>query len=545
MASNWFDKFFGGRKDSFEADFRALLDASFDGVLVLDDQRRVLEANGPGRKLFGLTRDELLQTKLDTFMCPGFTGLEQMWTDFLRHGSLSGGICLQRPDHIRQNFDYSARANFMPGYHVWVLRSTQMQQELMKQAQADSRKLAETNQFLEQTKIALVNALEDFASEKRLVEQEKKKIDAVVASIGDAVFVTDVSGHIILMNPIAERFCGYPASEALGHHYSRIFRFALEANPQTQFPDFVAEVVRTGQIRELSGHAILIKRDGSQFAVSDSAAPILDQQGNVLGCVVVVRDFTRERALEQAKDDFLSVAAHQLRTPLGALRWGMELLLSGDMGPLSGKGRESVEQYHDNILRMIGLVNDLLDVSRIDQGRIRDNPTPVQIEELVNKQIKLVEGQAQEKGVAITFLPPAAKLPQIMVDSARLGQVIENLLSNSIKYNKPQGKVEIKLGTEGDFIKLQVADTGVGIPKDAIPKMFGKFFRAENAVLSATEGTGLGLFVAKSYLEHWGGSISVESELGQGTTFTVMIPRAPKVIAPLAATAIPGPSTGI
>ncbi len=227
--------------------------------------------------------------------------------------------------------------------------------------------------------------------------------------------------------------------------------------------------------------------------------------------------------LNNMKDEFLSVAAHQLRTPLGSIRWNLEMLLHEDFGKLSSKMKEVLEQLYHSNLRLINLVNGLLDVSRIDQKRVVINPQPIDIISSARQALKEFEIDIKKKSIK-ALLKVENKIPLLTLDAIHFHEVCENLLSNAIKYNKKNGSITITVTKKDEYVHVVLQDTGIGIPEKEQHKMFSKFFRASNAVLADTEGTGLGLFVVKSYVEGCGGNISFTSKEGEGTTFTIKIP---------------------
>jgi signal transduction histidine kinase len=247
-------------------------------------------------------------------------------------------------------------------------------------------------------------------------------------------------------------------------------------------------------------------------------------KGLPIGVIVVFRDVTKLRELDQMKNSFLSVAAHQLRTPLGSMRWSMELLMSGDFGKLPKTAKEAVQQIYDNSVRMTTLVNDLLDVSRIDSERGREEKKSVDIVALLHEVIHTMESEAKKRSVKIIFQEPKESIPPILMPAKHLYEALENLISNGIKYNREKGTLTILLKKEKQSILLSIADTGIGIPQADTSKIFSKFFRATNAVLKETEGSGLGLSVVKSYLEEGQARVSFESTEGVGTTFFVEFP---------------------
>ncbi|HEX9008549.1 MAG TPA: ATP-binding protein, partial [Patescibacteria group bacterium] len=306
--------------------------------------------------------------------------------------------------------------------------------------------------------------------------------------------------------------------------YTEIFKLSLENNPEAVFPRAVDIAMSTGKVATMPLNTVLTSKDGRQIPILDSAAPLKDIDGKIFGCVVVMRDNTKERELERSKDEFLSVASHQLRTPLGSIRWNLELLLAGDYGEITGDARTAANQIHDGTLRMIALVNDLLNVSRIDQGRVMDEPVETNLGNIVKQKTGDLKMLADREKVEMS-VNVAENLPNVVIDPKRFGEVITNLVSNSIKYHKENGWVKIELNMTDDKFKLTIADNGIGIPKKDEGRLFEKFYRADNAVKSQTEGSGLGLYIAKKFIEGWGGSITAESEEGQGTTFTIYLPK--------------------
>lgn len=360
--------------------------------------------------------------------------------------------------------------------------------------------------------------------EKTHVEEERAKIVTIISAIGDAVFAVDENSRIILMNAAAEKLTGFSFAEANGKLYTDIFHFTTEDNPKGTYPDFIREVIQTGSEKNLAVRSLLVRRDGTQIPITDVAAPFRDEKGKILGAVVAFHDNTKERELERAKDEFISVASHQLRTPLGSMRWTLEMLMNN--GEMTPEVKQALEQMYDNNKRMITLVNDLLNVSRIDQGRIPEKSQFIRPHEVVVATISQMQELAKKYGIEVK-LAASNESVEVWFDRDRFQEIVENLISNSVKYNKPEGKVEITLEQKGDRFHLTVADTGIGIPEKEQNRVFQKFFRAANALQSDTEGSGLGLYVVKSYVEKWGGTIWFESKEGVGTQFHIDLPVKP------------------
>jgi len=226
------------------------------------------------------------------------------------------------------------------------------------------------------------------------------------------------------------------------------------------------------------------------------------------------------------KTEFVSIAAHQLRTPLSAIKWTLRMILDGDLGPLPKEQREFLEKTYQSNERMIRLINDLLNVTRIEEGRFLYQPEKKDIIEIAKKIIDPLKVIAERKGLQFIFKKPSQKIPQPKVDAEKISLVFQNLIDNAISYTNPGGKVEVSIKYLKDKKEILVStkDTGIGIPKDQHQRVFSRFFRGSNAIRAETEGTGLGLFIAKNIVEAHGGKIWFESEENKGTTFYFTLP---------------------
>ncbi|MFZ2188880.1 MAG: HAMP domain-containing sensor histidine kinase [Candidatus Moraniibacteriota bacterium] len=228
--------------------------------------------------------------------------------------------------------------------------------------------------------------------------------------------------------------------------------------------------------------------------------------------------------LNRMKSEFVSVASHQLRTPLSAIRWETELLLSKfRKESVSTKQRQSIENINTLSGKMTKLVNDLLDVARIDQGRLIIKKVPVDIVKIIEEAVSGTNAIIRIKNIEVVFRDKK-RVPLVFGDPEKLRMVVENLLNNSIKYTTNHGKIEIKLLKKGDFVIFSVKDNGVGIPLEQHGRVFDKFFRSDNVVKYQTEGTGLGLYIAKNIIEQLNGKIWFDSVENLGSIFSFSVP---------------------
>jgi PAS domain S-box-containing protein len=357
------------------------------------------------------------------------------------------------------------------------------------------------------------------------VTREKERAEGVLRflrSIGDGVFATDREGKIVFMNKAAEELSGCPVTSADGVYYGDIFCFSLERNPMAGCVRMVEDVIRENRSGgDESTHVILGRRDGGHLPVSYTVSPIRDEKGESIGCVVTLQDASRERQMEQMKNDFLSIAAHQLRTPLTGMRWSLEMLL--DEKGIDKETLEELRKIHESSCRMSVLIDDLIDASRINQRLLSETPVSVNPSVVVSDAIESMRPVALKRGVAIVSRL-AEDMPEIPLIKEGFVEVIGNLISNAIKYSKKDGEVRVEAIRRGGVFRVSIADQGIGIPKSEQGKIFTRFFRATNAMLKETDGSGIGLSAVKSFLDEMGGRIWFESAEGKGTTFFIELP---------------------
>jgi signal transduction histidine kinase len=234
----------------------------------------------------------------------------------------------------------------------------------------------------------------------------------------------------------------------------------------------------------------------------------------------------RLKELDQLKTEFISVASHQLRTPLSGIKWALKMLLDRDLGALSPDQEELVHKSYLSNERMIALINDLLDVSRIEENRFEYNFRDQQLPLLMKEVMEEMQHLAQEKRISIHLELQTTELPGVRIDNQKMQLALTNLLDNSIKYTPSGGTITIRIYPDKQDIVVSIQDSGVGIPIVQQGRIFAKFFRGDNVIRMQTEGTGLGLFIAKSIIQKHNGRIWFESSEGKGTTFYIALPKA-------------------
>jgi len=397
--------------------------------------------------------------------------------------------------------------------------------EVDRKVEQQTKEIEQKNKSLEDQQKAMLNVLEDVEEEREKTKLERDKIDAILHSIGDGVFVVDKDLKINIYNDISAKLSGFTAKEAIGKRYDRVLKFVFEKDGKVN-DSFIKQAIKTGEIQEMANHTLLIRKDGSKLPVADSAAPIRNNQGKIIGCVVVFRDVTKEREIDKMKTEFVSVASHQLRTPLTAIRWTLEELAGDELGKLNDQQKDYVNQSLESSERMVNLVNDLLNVSRLETGRLSVEPKPTDLTELVGGVVKEYQPVAKAKKCRIIFNTPKPKLKKINIDSSLIRQVVTNFVSNAVKYSQATKDcvVAVSLSANKREVVFSVKDSGVGIPQSAQSRIFEKFFRADNVVRMETEGSGLGLYISKMIIDISGGRLWFESQEGKGSTFYFSLP---------------------
>ena len=244
--------------------------------------------------------------------------------------------------------------------------------------------------------------------------------------------------------------------------------------------------------------------------------------------MIILHDVTREEEIDQMKTEFISVAAHQLRTPLAGVKWSLRMILDGDMGKIAPEASEYLKKSYQSNERMINLVNNLLNVSHIEEGGFVYNLESVSLRSLIQDVISDSAELALKNKIKVKFNKPKRKMPEVKIDFGKMKMAIQNLVDNAIKYSTV-GKnviVSLKQKKEGarNFIQIEIKDNGIGISKKDQKRMFVKFTRGDNAVKMQTEGSGLGLFIVKNIIEAHHGKVWFDSEKNKGTTLYVKLP---------------------
>lgn len=365
----------------------------------------------------------------------------------------------------------------------------------------------------------------DLAAERDSALKVQDKDEAILGGMAEGLMVLNRDGKIEKVNQAALLLLGYAdAAELVNKELSTTIRALGEDGkplPAKQRP--ATKVLQSG-VALPNAKVQYERKDGTRFWALISVAPIT-HKGRITGAIELFRDVTAERELDKAKDEFLSVASHQLRTPITAERWYLDILQDGStVGKLSKEQQDIARKISESNIRMSELVAALLNVSRAESGRLAIQPVPTDVSKLVKSVIDELAMRFSKKQQQI--VQDIAKTPVINVDPTLVSQIVVNLLTNASKYSPEKTRIFVSLAKQGEYLACTVRDEGYGIPAEQQNRLFTKFFRADNAVKLEADGNGLGLYLVKTIVELSGGTISFESKESLGTTFRFTLPLA-------------------
>ena len=345
-----------------------------------------------------------------------------------------------------------------------------------------------------------------------------EKFRLAVEATSDPVVITDIDGRIVYTNKAMEGLTGYARNEMLGSRPSLWGR-----QMSSVFYEQMWNTIKRDK-KEFHGELTNRRKGGDRYTAEIHISPLLMEKNRLYGFVGVERDITKQKELERSRVEFVSIASHQLRTPLSVINWYIEMLLQGDVGNMNEEQRKYLEQVSAASRRMINLVNALLSVSRVDLETFSVLPEPLVLANVANDVLTELQPQIDKKKLTIIKEYEPA-MPQIDADPMLLRVVFQNILSNAVHYTPQGGTITAAIRRKDDETALiEVTDNGIGIPEDQQVKMFQKFFRADNAREMEPDGNGLGLYVAKAIIDYAGGNIRFSSKEDKGSTFFIELP---------------------
>lgn len=381
----------------------------------------------------------------------------------------------------------------------------------------------------------MLNQSRDLEKSNLDLSANKNKEEALLAGIADGVYVVDMDRNLTMFNDAAGEMTGWKDTEAIGIKCWTVMNLKNDTDESVCQKDCPAMAVwNTGENVLRDDTCFVKKRGNKKTQISSSYSPIKDKNDKLAGAICVFRDITDRKEVERQRNEFVSTASHELRTPITAMEGYIELIENQKICQIDDKAREYTTKARGTAKGMSNLVKNLLAVTKIEEGKIQSEVTKFGIHDLSAEVVEAMGPSAKGKGIDLKIVEaPNQKIKgekaigrslNVMADREQIREVLYNLVENGLKFT-PKGAVTISIAYDTDFATVCVADSGIGIPADGQKHLFEKFYRVDNTATREVGGTGLGLFITRSIVEMFGGSIWIESQVGKGTKFFFTIPR--------------------
>ena len=356
---------------------------------------------------------------------------------------------------------------------------------------------------------------------------ESAKSQAILESIADGVIVLGDNGRVLLVNPAAEEMLGISSMVLQGEHFRHMLGLGETVVHRELADKLYAELKKKLEAGETELRPSVVRMESGTRVFAVGMSPLITGVGQMPGLVAAMRDISREAEVERLKNEFISTVSHELRTPMTSIKGFTDLLFLGMAGGLTDTQRNFLQIIKSNVDRLTALVNDILDISRIETGRLRLTIESLDLGRIVSHVVTTFQAQYNDRGLALCWDEPQG-LPRVRGDEGRIVQVLTNLIANAWQYTPSGGQVTVTLGLARDVegaLQVDVADTGIGIAPSDTARVFDRFYRVDSPQVQEVGGSGLGLSIVKMFVELLGGRIWVESELGRGSTFSFTLPE--------------------
>ncbi|MDE1970290.1 MAG: PAS domain S-box protein [Patescibacteria group bacterium] len=489
-----------------------VLENSSEGFVIADGSRAhtILYVNPAWERITGWTKDEVIGKLSPRILKSGKQDAEfydHMWGTILQGDIFTSEIVNKRKDGNLYDAEISIfpiRGTDNRVFYAEISRDITIKKKLEEDAKNRASLLK------------LEVELRTNELKNRILEDE-----AILMSLGEGLVVTDQNGLITLVNKAFEDLVGWTSEEAVGKNIFDVIPVEDEEGNGISTNDLPVFRVISGQgAPSIRSRYYYVRKDKTKFPTA--VVTTLIRGGDIVkGVATIFRDITNELALEKAKDEFVSITSHQLRTPLSAIKWTLELFSKET--DLSPKNQERVRDLYRSCEQLIDLVNTLLNIARIESGKLVAVKKKVNIVNLIHESLTLYKPAADKNGQNVLFTAPP-HVEDVMCDPILFTQAFNNLLSNAIKYSPPHLTIKVILEKQEAQYRIMVHNEGSTIPETDYSKVFSKFYRSPDARYQETAGSGLGLFIAKSSVEKNGGIIGFESNVSKGTTFFFTIP---------------------
>ncbi len=365
------------------------------------------------------------------------------------------------------------------------------------------------------------------------LEGEQSKTELMMEAIADAVVGVNQSRQIVVFNKAAEALTGWDKQSALGIYYNNVFALKDPKDQElSQANDPFRQVIETNQQVNVDDY-YLIDRNEEKIIFSIAVAPTHDGDGNINGAIGILHDISEQKALQRERNEFVSTASHEMRTPVAAVEGYLSMATNPKLAQVDARAKDYIDKAHQSAMHLGKLFRDLLSVTKLEDRRLQDHISVFSLADLLKVTVDSLAITAQDKGLTLSVEADRSALERTVVaplamveaDKDRVQEVISNLIDNAIKYT-PQGTITARLTTDEDMATVSVTDTGIGISPEDQKHLFEKFYRVNSSMTREIGGTGLGLYISRNLVEHYGGKLDVVSTPGKGSTFSFSLPLA-------------------
>jgi PAS domain S-box-containing protein len=468
-----------------QARFAGILEIASDAIISIDANQTITLFNQGAEKIFGYKAEEVIGQPLDLLLPARAAALHRQ--------------------HVSGFAQSDGKARRM-GERSEILGRRKDGSEFPAEASISRLKLDSDTIFT-----AILRDISDRKQTELALSQQA----AIIESSGDAIISVDLAGTIVSWNISAERLYGYTSAEAIGDS----IRLIIPTHCLGEEEQFLQAIQQGGQIQYIE--TTRQRKDGTLVELGLSFSPVRDAANHIIGISAIARDITERKQVDRMKDEFVSVVSHELRTPLTSIHGSLGMLASGLLKPDSEQGERMLQIAVDSTDRLVRLINDILDIERIESGRVKMQKEFCQVDDLMTKAVNVVQTLADQAGVTLAVTNLSM---QTWVDPDRIVQTLTNLLSNAVKFSSSGNTVWLTVQQQDNHVLFAVKDQGRGIPSDKLDSIFERFQQVDSSDSRNHEGTGLGLAICRSIVQQHGGQIWAESVLGKGSTFFFRLP---------------------
>ncbi|WP_276348573.1 ATP-binding protein [Daejeonella sp. JGW-45] len=515
--------------------YRIFIEQMTEGAVTLNKDNLILYSNSQFATMLGLPLEKVIGQQFVKFIIPEYQNtfralILRAWdqnikAELLLRSSTSNGLpvlismkTLDLDEGVSMSMILTDLSSQKETEKILVQKNEQLEE-----AQKIARLL---NSNLEATVKERTRELEITLSDKTRIEEDlrnnQERLTRILETMAEGVVIVDLEGRLTYANPMAQKILCGSKDEKL----TTIFGCDQWKNLKIDGSDLPAEehpiMVMMARGKEVYDYEIAVQpKNAERFYISLNAAPLRDRYGNLVGGIGTFMDVTNRRKISQQKDEFISIASHELKTPLTSLKASMQLLSRiVSSNPGSEKIPEFLDKANKNLLKILYLTEDLMNVSKIQHGQLPLNKTKFNLSTLINDCCNHVKADS-----SYNFIFEGDEEVEVCADYPRIDQVVVNLVNNAVKYAPDSKTIKLKVARENGMVKTSVQDFGIGIPPEKLPHLFGRYYRVDPSGIQFS-GLGLGLYISAQIIERHKGTIGVDSVLGQGSTFWFTLPTA-------------------